>query len=154
MRASVLAILSVLLSVLPSAACATSSAGDNDAPREVRAVLERQEEAWNAGDLEGFLAAGYLDSPELTFLSGGDWQRGYAEVLERYRRRYLGEGAEMGRLAFGDLEIVGLAPGAVLARGSWRLDFADGRSAGGLFPLVLRRTGAGWRIVHDHTSSG
>ncbi|MEZ4255426.1 MAG: hypothetical protein R3A78_06885 [Polyangiales bacterium] len=36
--------------------------------------------------------------------------------------------------------------------GHWRLDGESVR--GGVFTLILRRTPAGWKIIHDHTSSG
>lgn len=139
-----------------AAACA-SSRGGADAMLDVADVidvLERQEAAWNAGDVEGFMAAGYWNSERLTFLSGGDWTWGYDAVLERYRRRYLAEGKEMGTLDFTDEQVVPLGPDSALARGRYHLDFSDGTTADGLFSLVLRRADDGaWRIVHDHTSS-
>ena len=39
-----------------------------------------------------------------------------------------------------------------LARGRWRLKLANGSTRTGLFTLMLRRFGEGWRIVHDHSS--
>ena len=41
----------------------------------VRAVLDKQVEAWNRGDLEGFMA-GYWNSPDLVFQSGATITRG------------------------------------------------------------------------------
>jgi ketosteroid isomerase-like protein len=119
----------------------------------VRDVLVRQEAAWNAGDVEAFMAEGYWRSENLTFLSGGDWTWGYDDVLERYRRRYLAEGKEMGTLDFSDEQFVPLGPDTTLARGRYHLDFSDGTTADGLFTLVLRRIDGTWRIVHDHTSA-
>jgi beta-aspartyl-peptidase (threonine type) len=121
-------------------------------PAELTDVVYVQEAAWNDGDLEGFMAGSYWRSDALTFLSGGDWTRGYATVLERYRRRYLEGGAEMGRLSFTDLEAEGLAEDVGLVRGRWTLTFSDGSTTSGLFTLVMRRMFEGWRVVHDHTS--
>lgn len=118
----------------------------------VIAVLVRQQDAWNAGDIEAFVAEGYWNSPQLTFLSGGDWNRGYDETLARFRARYGEDTAGMGTLTFSDLEAELLGPSAALARGRWHLAYEESDDLGGLFTLVLRRTQDGWRIVHDHTS--
>jgi len=117
----------------------------------VQAVLDKQVEAWNRGDLEGFMG-GYWNSPDLVFQSGDKRTRGWQATLERYRLRYQGEGKEMGRLRFADLEIQVLGPEAALARGRWRLTMKDGSEPNGLFTLLLRRFGGEWKIVHDHTS--
>jgi beta-aspartyl-peptidase (threonine type) len=116
------------------------------------AVVRAQEAAWNAGSVEAFMAAGYWQSDELTFLSAGDWSRGYDTVLTRYTQRYAAGGAEMGHLTFSDLEAQRYAADLGLVRGRWRLEFGSGEAQAGLFTLVLRRLPEGWRIVHDHTS--
>jgi len=118
----------------------------------VRALLDAQVAAWNRGDLEGFMA-GYWRSPELVFCSGATVTKGWEPTLERYRKRYQSQGREMGELRFSGIEIVPLAPDAAFARGVYRLRMKDGSEPHGLFTLVLRRTGEGWRIVHDHTSA-
>jgi beta-aspartyl-peptidase (threonine type) len=109
-------------------------------------------DAWNAGDLEGFMH-GYWNSPDLVFQSGGTVTRGWQPTLDRYRKRYRGEGREMGRLRFADLEVLVLGDESALVRGSFHLSMSDGSAPNGLFTLLLRRTPEGWRIVHDHTSS-
>jgi ketosteroid isomerase-like protein len=94
--------------------------------------------------------AGYWNSPNLVFTSGGRVQRGYRTLLERYRATY-GKDAELGRLDFSELEVHALGHDAAWVLGRWRL----ARSAdtlGGVFTLVLRRIDGGWKIVHDHTS--
>jgi len=118
----------------------------------VRAVLERQQAAWNAGDIDAFVAEGYWNSPALTFLSGGDWNRGYDETLARFHARYGADTSGMGTLTFSELEAELLGPASALARGRWHLAYEGSDDLGGLFSLVLRRTQDGWRIVHDHTS--
>lgn len=137
-----------------SASCISTMTDFREDVGAVGALLDRQQAAWNAGDVEAFMAEGYWASEELTFLSGGDWTRGYDAVLRRYRDRYQSAGAEMGTLTFADVQVVPLGPDAALARGRYHLDFSSGPPADGLFSLVLRRLEDGrWRIVHDHTSS-
>lgn len=123
-----------------------------DAAGQIRAVLDAQVAAWNAGKLEEFMA-GYWRSPELTFYSGGQKLAGWDATLARYRRNYQAEGKEMGKLQFSELQIEPLGPAAAVVRGRWGLTMADGKKLGGLYTLIFRRFTEGWKIVHDHTSS-
>jgi len=120
-----------------------------EGPR-IRRVLADQADAWNRGDLDGFMA-GYLNSPELTFRSGGTVTKGYDETLARYRTKYQAPGAEMGKLSFDDLAVKRYGRTTVVT-GRWTLDrTAD--TPTGLFTLRMELTGDGWKIVDDHTSS-
>src|SRR6516162_2267178 len=72
------------------------AADQDSAKTAIRKVLEDQAAAWNKGDLEGFMA-GYLKSDELTFFSGGKVTKGWQATLDNYRKRYQGDGKEMGK---------------------------------------------------------
>lgn len=122
------------------------------AAAEIRALLDAQVEAWNAGKLEEFMD-GYWRSPDLTFFSAGRKLSGWDATIERYRKTYQAEGKEMGKLAFFDLDIQQLGPNAAVVRGRWELTLSDGKKPGGLYTLIFRRFKQGWKIVHDHTSS-
>jgi len=119
---------------------------------EIRHLLSAQVEAWNRGDLAGFMA-GYWNSPDLTFFSGGNVAQGWQAALERYQRNYQGTGKEMGHLEFQDLNVDLLGERAALVRGKWHLTLSDGKTPHGLFTLILKRFPEGWKIVHDHTSA-
>lgn len=123
-----------------------------DVQAQVLAVCHAQEAAWNRGDVEGFMRAGYWQSDDLTFFSGDEVTRGFQPMLERFRARYASEGKEMGHLTFGDLEAMPMSDGWACARGRWKLHFEHEDDVGGLFTLILHKTSDGWRIVHDHTS--
>lgn len=144
--------------------CAHVDAGV-DAPRDRAAivdVLRAQQDAWNRGDLEGFLR-GYDPGPELVFTSGGQIRRGFAETRARYQARYGGDGQRtMGHLEFEILEVRLLGADGAVVLGRWHLSFpearadastADTAASGGVFSLAFLRSPAGWRIVHDHTST-
>lgn len=118
---------------------------------QIRAVLNRQVEAWNRRDLEGFMV-GYWRSPDLTFFSGGTRTGGWDATLERYKKTYQSEGREMGHLQFSELQIDLLGARSAVVRGHWQLEMASGR-IGGLFTLLFRKFGDGWKIVHDHTGT-
>lgn len=143
----------VLLALSLLGSCAASHGYRNrDQSQAIEAVIRTQEAAWNRGDLDGYMSAGYLRSPELTFFSGGDVTRGYDTVLERYRERYKTGGREMGKLTFSELETIHYDADTGLVRGRWKLEFLDRKEMAGLFSVIVRRTPEGWRIVHDHTS--
>src|SRR5438552_8093389 len=127
-----------MLLLLGCAGCASPSPKPvATAEQEIRAVLEAQVRAWNAGDLRGFMD-GYARSDWTRFQSGGEVSLGWQTVFERYQKRY-GNPAQMGTLTFSDLEVTVLAPDAALAFGRWRLDRAQ-ETPSGLFTLLFRRT--------------
>jgi uncharacterized protein (TIGR02246 family) len=130
----------------------SKSAQPKSAAAQIRALLDAQVAAWNAGKLEEFMD-GYWRSPDLTFFSGGRKLAGWDATIERYRKTYQAEGREMGKLVFSDLDIQPLGPNAAVVRGRWGLTMSDGQKPGGLYTLVFRRFNQGWKIVHDHTSS-
>lgn len=113
-----------------------------------RAVLEEQVAAWNAKDLDRFMAA-YHD--EVVFFSGGTVTKGKKAVAARYKKNYQSDGKEMGRLTFEDLEVEKLGDGVVLARARWKVEMSK-ETVGGLFTLVMKKGAGGWQITHDHTS--
>jgi ketosteroid isomerase-like protein len=118
----------------------------------VKHLLVSQVEAWNKGNLEGFMQ-GYWQSPDLTFFSGAAITKGWEPTLARYRQRYQSEGREMGHLEFQDLNIDALSGRSAVVTGKWQLTMKDGKQPHGLFTLIVKRVqGSGWRIVHDHTS--
>ncbi|MCI0682280.1 MAG: nuclear transport factor 2 family protein [Gemmataceae bacterium] len=117
----------------------------------VQKVLDDQVVAWNRRDLEGFMA-GYWKSPELSFYSGGTKTAGWQATLDRYKKKYQGEGKEMGKLAFKEIAIDMIGADRALVRGRWHLTLTKD-SIGGLFTLVMKKMPEGWRIIHDHTSN-
>jgi ketosteroid isomerase-like protein len=145
--------IAVVLMVVAVAMCASArqKSGPDPAPKEIRAVLERQVQAWNRRDLEGFMQ-GYWKSSDLTFYSGGTTVSGWDETLARYRNRYQSAGNEMGKLEFLDLKIELLGSSAAFVRGRFHLMMSSGES-GGLFTLTFRKFADGWKIIHDHTST-
>ena len=130
------------------AACATTPAGNQQAA--IRAVLDAQVAGWNHGDLDAYMQ-GYIHSNDLTFFSGATITRGSEPTLERYKKRYQGEGKEMGTLTFSDVVIDVVANDAAFVRGRWHLAMSK-ESREGLFTLLMRKTDQGWRVVHDHSS--
>lgn len=118
----------------------------------IRKVLTDQQSAWNRGDIPGFME-GYVKSEKLRFASGGTFRFGWKTTLENYEKGYPNKDA-MGELKFSDLQVQVLSTDWAEVFGRWKLkrggEFAD---IEGLYTLLLKRTDAGWRVLHDHTSS-
>jgi len=131
---------------------ASTQAGKSDPKAEaaIRAVMDAQAAAWNRGNLEGYMD-GYDRSSQTEFVGGDTITRGWQTVLDRYRRNYNSR-EKMGVLTFSDLEITILSKDAALVLGRWRLKRTSDEPHG-TFSLLFRKTKAGWRIVHDHSSS-
>jgi peptidoglycan/xylan/chitin deacetylase (PgdA/CDA1 family)/ketosteroid isomerase-like protein len=130
-----------------------------DTQAAIHALLRKQAEAWNQGDLDAFCA---VYAEDAAFASPTGLTRGREQVLARYRKRYPDRKA-MGTLSFEFLE-TRLAKGiefssfgdalpsrvhgvSVVAR--WTLAYPDKAPATGLTLLVLHRRGDGWEIVED-----
>ena len=152
-RHSLLAAL-LLVVILPTSISARPVAGQNKKRAKVvasvKAVLDAQVDAWNRGDIEGYMA-GYRRSEETVFVSGDSLTRGWQTVLARYKKNYDSR-EKMGTLTFSDLEITPIGSDAAIAIGRWHLQRAKDEPHG-RFTLIFRKTRQGWRIVHDHTSS-
>ena len=121
------------------------------ATEEIRSVITKQQDAWNRGDLEAFMA-GYWNSPELTFFSGAHESKGWQAALDRYKKSYQSAGHEMGKLEFANLRIEMLGSDAAFVRGEFHLTMSDGKTPHGLFTLIFRKFPDGWKIVHDHSA--
>ena len=133
-----------------AASSAQSNKLDGTSEAAIRAVLNVQRDAWNRGDIEGYMD-GYDRSPDTVFVSGDRINRGWQMVLDRYKKSYDSR-EKMGVLTFSDIEITMLSKDAAVVLGRWRLKRASDEPHG-TFTLLFRKTKAGWKIVHDHTSS-
>ena len=128
------------------------------APRdEVLALVQQQVAAWNRGDLEAFCAtyaddAVFVSPPRAANVDAGvaasdGVTRGRAEVLARYKKRYP-DGKAMGQLAIDPWD-VRETKDSVSISAKWTLRYPDKAALSGNTVIVLLRTKAGWRIVHD-----
>jgi ketosteroid isomerase-like protein len=128
---------------------ATLSAAESKDETTIRAVMAAQVAAWNRGDIDGFMN-GYARAATTQFVSGDKLTRGWQTVRDRYKKKYDSR-EKMGTLTFSELKITPLSRDAALVIGRWKLIRKSDKPQG-RFTLLFRRTAAGWRIVHDHTS--
>lgn len=115
----------------------------------VRQVMDEQVAAWNRGDIDGFMQ-GYWNSPQMTFVSGNSFTKGWQPTLERYKKSY-DTRAKMGVLSFTDLEITVTSKESAVVLGRFTL-VREMDKPTGLFTLNFRKFKDGWKIILDHTS--
>ena len=123
----------------------------------IRNAVKSQSEAWNRGDIPGFMQA-YEDSEQTTFI-GLTLRKGYQPIRQRYEAAYTTP-EQMGRLTFNDLD-VRLLPSScgateyAVVTGKFHLDRTqkgEAKKDDGIFSLVWRKGPQGWKIILDHTS--
>lgn len=130
---------------------AIKSSGRSSAHGQVNRLLREQQEAWNKGDIDGFLSA-YEMSKDITFYSDDVIEPGWVALRDRFTKSYVTNKKPMGQLEFTDNEYSVFPGEAVIVRGRWTLNLGDGKTRGGLFTILVKKTDTGWKIVHDHTS--
>lgn len=132
----------------------TSKPAPAESPAQIRhdvlALLDRGAEAWDAGDLDGFLAT-YLPDSETTFITKTRVLHGIAAIRGVYASRFA-PGAQRDSLHFQSVEIDILAPDLVNTIAWYVLTRGDSITARGPTSLVMRRVSGRWFIVHDHSS--
>ncbi|MGZ3752254.1 MAG: YybH family protein [Mucilaginibacter sp.] len=112
-------------------------------------VLTTQRDAWNRGDIEGFMQ-GYWKSDSLMFVGKTEPVYGWQKILDRYKKAYPGK-AGMGELTFDILQVKVLDDHNAFMLGGWHLK-REKDAPGGYFTLWFRKINGEWKIVCDHTS--
>lgn len=113
-------------------------------------LLQKQEDDWNAGDVNAFME-GYWKSDSLAFIGAKGPMYGWKNTLDNYKVRYP-DRAAMGTLKFTILRLNALDKNAYFVIGKWHLTRPEKGDIGGHYTLVFRKIGGKWLIVSDHTS--
>lgn len=117
--------------------------------KEIRALLKTQTEAWNRGDLEGFMQT-YWKSDSLMFIGKSGVKWGWQETLDNYKRGYP-DTAAMGMLSFEIIQVKRLSVLYFYVVGKWMLKRSIG-DLSGHYDLLLKKIKGKWVIVADHSS--
>ena len=143
-------LLFLLYSIATNSTSAQPEAEKTKIRGEIHEVLLKQQQDWNEGSVEKYID-GYDKSDSVRFASGGSVSYGWKTMLERYKKGYP-DRTSMGVLEFSGVDINPLSASSAMAFGKWKLK-RDKDEPWGYFTLLFRNTAAGWKIVHDHTSS-
>lgn len=120
------------------------------AEEEIIKTMRAQEEAWNEGDVEGFMQA-YWKSDSLLFIGSSGPQYGWQTTLDKYKKSYPDQSA-MGTLSFSNIQFQLIENETAHLSGKWQLDRASD-TLKGYYSLLWRKIEEEWKVVYDHSSS-
>ncbi len=135
----------------PSAPSVTSLPDRGPLSTQLVAQFTRSAEAWNRGDLDGFMAD-YASDSATSFIASGHLRRGYDFIRSNYAPRFA-PGAARDSLRFEEFDVRPLTPTLALVTARFILYRGGQTTASGPFTLVMERQDGGWKILHDHSSS-
>ncbi len=138
----------LFLSLLSIAIALVSHSRQSDESK-IRAILQQQTEAWNAGNLELFMQ-GYWQSDSLLFIGSSGVTYGWQKTLDNYKRGYPNRQA-MGILKFEILKVQRLSADHFFVVGKWMLQREVGNLSGH-YTLIWRLIEGEWKIVSDHSN--
>ena len=139
-----------IFALLAIAAVSILRGGDPADVVQVKTILATQVDAWNRGDLEGFMQ-GYLPSEELVFIGSKGLTYGWKQTLANYHSSYP-DRETMGKLTFTLLELKPLGAEHMLVIGKWHLARQTKDDAAGHFSLTWQKREGKWFIIADHSS--
>ncbi len=137
----------LLIPALLLASCLHNN--DNTPESAILAAMEKQEQAWNAGDIHTFMET-YWHHDSLLFVGNNGPVYGWQPTLERYLTSYP-DTAAMGKLHFDILQIKPLADNHYFVLGKWHLTRSIG-DLSGHFTLIFEQIDGEWLIIADHSS--
>lgn len=135
-----------LFSILLFPSCQPSANKEKDA---IKAVMMKQQEAWNNGNIDGFMQ-GYWKSDSLMFIGSKGLTYGWETTLNNYKKSYPSQ-AKMGRLQFTIKKIQMITPFEAHMVGKWEL-FRENDHPEGYFTLLWKKFDGEWKVIADHTS--
>ncbi|MFT6321045.1 MAG: ketosteroid isomerase-like protein [Granulosicoccus sp.] len=118
---------------------------------KIKKLMTTQSEAWNRGDIDGFMTT-YWKSEKLQFIGSKGPTYGWKNTLDRYKKSYPSKEA-MGILTFDIINLDKRSRKVISVVGKWHLKRgADLGDLEGHFLLILKKIKGEWLIVADHSS--
>lgn len=150
MRTTSLFVLAVLALATFLGACRFEVGEEENLQESIESLLQRGVSAWNAGDLNGYVAT-YADAASTTMLRSDERIVG-RDAIRTTLAPLFETGAPRDSLYLEDIEVRPLPPLIGIVTGRYVLERAGSDPTGGWFTMVVRRVGDGWRIVHEQRS--
>ena len=114
--------------------------------KSITATLKMQQDAWNKGDLEGFMQ-GYIKSDSLKFYGSRGITHGWQNTLDNYKKGYPTK-AETGNLSFTIDAITKIEENSYYMMGQFHL-VRDAGNANGVFLIIFRKIEGEWKVIAD-----
>ena len=117
--------------------------------KQIISILKIQDEAWNIGDINGFMET-YWKHDSLMFIGKSGVTYGWQNTLNNYKKGYPDTTA-MGKLNFTLIDIKKLSRKYYHVVGKWHLKRSIG-DLQGHFTLLMQKIKGKWYIIADHSS--
>lgn len=127
----------------------TNSFAQSD-EEQIKLILFTQAAAWNEGDIEQYMSAGYWQNDSLLFIGSKGPTYGYTNTLNNYKKSYP-TAEKMGELIFSQLSFKRISKDHYFVIGSWKLN-RKGGDLSGYFTLLFKKINGQWKIIADHSS--
>jgi hypothetical protein len=127
-----------------------AAAVDAAPPQAAADALAAQSRAWNAGDLEGALAA-YCPRPEITWVNRSGISRGFAPFAASMRSDF-SDPARMGEMTIEILDSRTVSPDSALVSLRWQIARDGRRLMGGVSTQLWAPCDGRLRIVLEHAT--
>ena len=129
---------------------ALATASPHAAEAAIRNNIRHMEDAWNRGDFRGYMAG--FKNPDVIFVSGGKFQKGWQGTLDHYVADYGGSAERRGHLHFYNMKIELLARDSAMLIGQYRLERGQ-RITEGVNTRLFRKVNGKWLITMNHVSA-
>lgn len=139
-------LLKLLLVLIFLSACKGKTNSDHN---DIIKVLEDQRQAWNKGDLEGYMQ-GYDKTDSLVFVGKSGPEYGWNTIFDNYKKAYPDKAA-MGFLTFDIKKVKLISSDHAFVIGGWQLK-REKDEPQGYFTLLLKKIEGKWKIIVDHSS--
>jgi ketosteroid isomerase-like protein len=150
---------------------ATNSSTHLDMEAEIKAAFDTWNDAWNRGDLGGYLDA-YWDSPETRYVSESlksvpfadgivvlgrqNIDKVFTDVFVRSKTFLANQSNRQGvagLLSLPKLQVTAAGSTDAVVFGEFKIDMTTTTSRAGLITIHLRKEGGRWAIISEHTTS-
>lgn len=157
MRLLIVCVLLLLGTTAPAFGQAAAKPAAADLKTEVRGFVKEYVKSVNEGDFST-VAELYVQDPDVATINDGEVTRGYDAIRKELDGALGLEGKYKLSLAAIDVSLLG--PNYALAFASYnmnlKVDAADPKAEAnvkGALSILLKKTSAGWRILHEHMST-
>jgi hypothetical protein len=139
---------SILILLISCKTTSISNNSDIENKKEIRLVMQMQENAWNQGDIEKFMT-GYWKNEKLKFVGSRGISYGWETTLSNYKKSYPNVEI-MGKLHFEIDLIERLSDDTYYLIGRYSLQRKNDEPSG-YFNLIWRKINGKWKIITDMT---
>ena len=129
--------------------CSIQLLAQTKTEKQIISILKIQDEAWNNGDINGFMET-YLKSDSLMFIGKSGVTYGWQNTLNNYKKGYP-DATAMGKLNFTLIDIKKLSRKYYHVVGKWHLTRSIG-DLQGHFTILMQKIKGKWYIIADHSS--